>query len=289
MNNNAICLLVNNLDYIQAFIRNLPTNIDKYDLVLINETRIGNKIKSISKITEDVNNVIILDSQDIVKDFKENVLDNIFVDVYTMGMNILAQWYLFKNYQYNKVLFLDDDVLINEKIDDLFNNDKCMFYKFALSCGGKTYYDNNTKYRVLIKTFGDIYNLDINENTYREIWKANHLANGQRLYYKPDFDIDKYTNDLSKFFSSEILKSFWTSRTMHTSYHLDEWFESLFAYTAGIINDDLKKYTYIEMSDNKKVDISKYNKINKCAIWHNATASHKTDWLVELKRNEIIK
>ena len=289
MKNNAICLLVNNLDFIQTFIKNLPKNIDKYDLILINETRIGNKIKSISKITENLDNVIILDSQEIANEFKEKVVNTKFVDEYTMGMNILAQWYIFIKYDYEKVLFLDDDVLINEKIDEIFENDKCMFYKFGLSCGGQAYDDNNVKYKALIKAFGDMYGLDINRTTYKDLWKNNHLANGQRLYYRKDFDIEKYTDDLAKFYSNEILRTFWLNRTMHTSYHLDEWFETLFAYTAGIINDELKKYTYIEMSDNKRIDFNKYNKINKCPIWHNATASHKTDWIIELKKHNLIK
>lgn len=286
MGKKAICILCNNLDYLQAFVNNY--NQKDEDLIIVNETRVGNKIEGIRRITKD-NNVIILDSKEIVLQFKKTVSDNVFVDEYTMGMNILAQWYVFRNYDYEKVLFLDDDVLINDKIDELFEFDKSLFYKFRLSAGGKVYNENGPKYKLLIKAFGDIFDLDINEENYQEVWIGNHLANGQRMYTKNDYDFQYYEQTLKKFYENEILRALWNNRTLHTSYHLDEWFETMFAYKTGIINDELKTRTYIEMSDDKRVDFKKYNKINKCAIWHNATCSHKLNWLMKLKINKLIK
>lgn len=288
---NAICMLCNNTFFLKFFLDNFQyKNKENVDLVLINETRIGNKIEEIKDLCSGINNVIIIDGKEIIDKFKKEVCDCKFVDEYTMGLNILQNWYVFKYMNYNKVIVLDDDVIANN-LDKIFEYEISLFYLFRLSSGGKTYDSNSSPYKLLIKSMGDVFDMNINRENYTELWTNNHINAGERLYIKKEFDLGKYENYLKRFYENQNIRYLWHIRKKPGSFYLDEWFESFFAYKTNIINDILRteKLAYIEISNNNKIDFSKYTKAKTFPIWHNATCSHKNDWLIELKKNEIIK
>lgn len=285
---NAILMLCNNMTYLKAFIDNYDQQDE--DLIIINETRIGNKIDKIKDITKNIR-CIVLDNKDIVEKFKEdNNCNNKFIDEYTMGGNILQNWYIFKYMDYDKVIVLDDDVLINN-IDKVFSYNKSLFYLFALSAGAKEYDLNSSIELLKVKAFGDIFDIEINRENYKEVWTKNHINAGQRLYLKTEFDINKYEEYLVKFYTNSVMRFLWFKRKKPGSYYLDEWFESMFAYKTGIINDILRtgKLAYIEIRNDDKADFTKYDKHKTHCIWHNATCSHKVQWLNKMKEHNLIK
>lgn len=286
----AICMLCNNTTYLKAFIDNFQYKNSNIDLILINETRIGNKIDEIKEICSGITNVRIIDGNDVIELFKKQITNHKFVDEYTMGLNILQNWYVFKYMDYDKVIVIDDDVIINN-VDPIFEYDKSLFYLFRLSAGAKTYSQNSADYKKLIRGFSDIFDLTINETNYSELWTNNHINAGERMYLRSEFDLNKYEEYLKRFYENQYIRYLWNIRRKPGSYYLDEWFESFFAYKTNIINDIMRteKLAYIEISNNDKIDFNKYTKAKDYPIWHNATCSHKKDWLVLLKENNIIK
>lgn len=282
----AICILCNNTRYLQAFIDNY--NQKDEDLIIINEVRIGDKTKEIKEIVKD-KRCIVISSEEVISKLKEQVVDTPFVNEYTMGMNILYQWYVFKFFDYDKVIFSDDDVLYND-LEPIYNSEKSLFYIFALSAGGKTYDDNSSIYKNLIKSFCEVYDLDINKDNYREAWRNNHISSGQKMYVRNEFQLEEYEKYLKRFFENQYIRYLWTKRNRPQSYYLDEWFEGLFLYKTNIINDELKKQklVYLEIRNDNKIDFNKYTKNKECCIWHNATCQHKRAWLEKLKEHGCI-
>ena len=286
----AICILCNNVFYLQNIIDNFQYKNNKsIDLIIINETRIKNLLNEFKEICKDINNIILIDGKNIIDRFKTDIIDTKFVDIYTMGLNILQNWYVFKYMNYDKVIVVDDDVIINN-LDNIFKYDESLFYKFRLSAGGKTYNENSLKYKKLIKTYCDIFDLEINSNNYADLWIDNHINAGERMYTKKDFNIREYEEYLKRFYANSGINYFWNIRKKPGSYYLDEWFESFFAYKTGIINDILRieKLAFIEIRNNDKINFEKYTNAKDYPIWHNATCSHKKDWLKILKEYNII-
>lgn len=261
---NNIIILANDVIQLKAQIENLPELKCKYTIV--NESRIGNKVDEMKRLAEDLNiPAEIVDGQIIVDKFKKEVIDNNFVDSYHMGLNLLLPWY------YKEGLFTEEDVILSEGIEDVFNLPNSAFVTSTLS-----YNSSNVVRPELEKIFMPFSD---------EEWKYTHTMSGQRLY--KDFDFDLYEKRLYDFYNSEFLRDFWSKKRSHRSSFLDERFESCFLYESGILNNDLSKYTQIEVSRPERVDFSKY-KIKK-PLWHNATSSHKLKWLKALREHNIIK
>lgn len=279
----ALCILANNMDYFKALCKNLKQG--DYDIIVCNETRIGNKVDKIKKICP---NAIIVDSEDVVKDFATNVVDTEFLHTYTMGMKILIIWYVFKNFDYDKVFFTDEDVIINN-IDRIFDYDKSAFYYFSLSAGSHAGLKaNNEKYQKMITEFNKIFGLDVNEDNYKEMWVKKHINAGQRLYVRKD--IKQFEKYLKKYFKSDYIKYIWDNRKRPTEMMLDEWFESMYILKTGIGTSILNKnhHVLLEIANPAKIDFTKFN-LKKWDMMHNATSSHKLEWLRLLKEYKQIK
>lgn len=280
---NAIVILANDMELLKAQVDNLPAL--NCDYIICNETRIGNKIDEIKKM---IPSAIIIDSADVIKEFSK-LHTSEFLNDYTMGMNILLQWYVFKFMDYDRVLFTEEDVILNEKVNSIFNEDKCLFYCWAISASTKPYNELKSKDFNYVNALDKLFNINFTADNYLEIWKNAHLASGQRYYVRDKFDLQLYEQKLIAFYSNETFHNCWLNRRNHRSYYIDERFEGFFAYSSGIINNGMRPYTYIEIAKPEKRDISKYNCIQKCGgIWHNATVSNKHKWIDALKLNKKI-
>lgn len=284
MNRHALCILANNMDYFKAFADNFEQG--PYDVIVCNESRIGDKTAEIKQILP---NAIIVDSKDVVKLFAETVTDTEFLHSYTMGMKILVIWYVFKTFNYNKVFFTDEDIFINN-IDRIFDYDRSVFYYFALSAGnhaGLKY--NNEKYQNMIKEFNRIFDIQINEDNYKEKWVKKHINAGQRLYIRKDIGKD-YEMYLKQYIESEFIKYIWDNRKRPTELMMDEWFESMYIMKMGIEDSTLNKnhHVLLEIAKPTKVDFDKFN-LKKWDMMHNATSTQKYNWIDALKQYKQIK
>lgn len=284
MNRHALCILANNMDYFKAFADNFEQG--PYDVIVCNESRIGDKTVEIKQILP---NAIIVDSKDVVKLFAETVTDTEFLHSYTMGMKILIIWYVFKTFNYDKVFFTDEDIFINN-IDRIFDYDRSVFYYFALSAGnhaGLKY--NNEKYQNMIKEFNRIFDIQINEDNYKEKWVKKHINAGQRLYVRKDIGKD-YEMYLKQYIESEFIKYIWDNRKRPTELMMDEWFESMYIMKMGIEDNTLNKnhHVLLEIAKPTKVDFNKFN-LKKWDMMHNATSTQKYNWIDALKQYKQIK
>lgn len=281
MQKNAIVILANNLDLLKAQIDNLP-KLD-CDYIICNETRIGNKLPEIKAMAP--KGTKFLDSKKIVKEFAK-LQDTPFLHEYTMGMNILLQWYVFKFMKYDKVVFTEEDVILNENINKIFDEEKCLYYTWNISAQTKPYDELVGLNKKYVDELDKMFNIHFNSENYLDIWHNAHLASGQRYYVRGKFNLDKYEKKLLQFYRSEVMRECWSSRRTHRSFYMDERFEGFFAYYTKILNHGMKPYTCIEIAKPEKKDISKYNAIQRCGgIWHNATVSNKLKWIEELRKN----
>lgn len=279
---NAVCILANNMDFFKHQAENY---LPECDILVCNETRIGNKIDEIKTLLP---RAIIIDSQDVVKEFSK-ICDTPFLHSYTMGMNILLQWYVFKHYNYDKVLFTEEDVLFTPDIMNIFNEDHNLFCVWTFSACCTNYDKLKDLKKEYVDEFDKIFNLNFTSENFGYIWKNTHIASGQRLYIRDKFDIDTYIKYLIAFYSSKVFEACWDRRKSHRSYYLDERFEGFYAYKLGYLNGDIWKYTYLELRKPEKVDFNKYKKIKTCGgIWHNAAMSHKYKWYENLKNYGLI-
>lgn len=286
----AIAVLATNMDYLKALIDNLP-KLD-CDLIICNESRIGNKIPEIKKLAP--KNTIIVDIVDVVKEFAK-MQDTPFLHDYTMGMKILFPWYVFKFMNYDKVVISDEDVILNEKINNIFNEDKCLFYTWKMSAATKPYDELKGLNKEFVDELDKLFNLNFNKDNFLDIWLNSHIAAGNMYFVKNTFDLKQYEDKLLQFYRSDVMQKCWDSRLtsrgrQYTKFGIDEWFESFFAYSTNILNNGMAKYVYIEIARPAKRDISKYKAIQKCGgLWHNATVSNKLAWIEELRKYNIIK
>ncbi len=287
---NAVVILANYMDFLEIMLDNYPSELYNTDLVIINETRIGDKTTEIrtllNKYSSVVKNSIIITDADINDKFTE-VIDNEFVHDYSMSMKLLPLWYLMKFYDYNKLLIMDEDVIINDGINKLFDTDHSLFKHYRMSAGPGEYNQLSKNVISLFEEFGRIFDFTFDADVYKNVYLKNYESAGQKLIIRDDFNLNKYEEKLKKFFESDLIHSFWLRRRVPTSYALDEKFETFFFL--DVTNDDLKPSTYLIIGRPENTTDKQYIALKKYAIIHNATRSHKVKVYKRLMNCGLIK
>lgn len=282
----AICVLVNNLYYFEKMVNNFPDNIRDYKLYIVNETRLGDITEDIEKIVQGKAKYKIIKGSTILQRFKREVVDNAFVDKYCMGMNILAQWFLFRYTDCDKILFLDDDIIFSD-VSSIFDSDESMFKHYRLSAGRTRFKDNSKNHRLCFKEMFKVFEMKLDKESYARYLKW-YINSGNRYYCRKDFDLPAYEKALKRFFENDIIEKLWDNRQTHVTFYFDEKFETLFAMVTGIINNGLKRDVFLECSALPKIiEKGKYSIRHK--IWHNVTVSHKANLYRWLTDKNIIK
>lgn len=274
---NAILVLANNMSYFKLMVDNLPTEAKDFDFIVVNETRIGDKTHEIGEILDarGILNFRVFTSEEINERFKKEVIDNDFVDDYSMSMNILSLWFVFKyNKKIEKILLLDDDVILREGVKKLFETDHHLFKSNRLSAGPADYYGgNSTNSLIVYEEWFRIFGVEFTEDWWTNVYLKKYANSGQRLIVRDKFDFDRYEQKLKEFFESEIFHQFWLDRRTHTSWYFDERFETFFFLDD--LNDELKDSTYLILTKPEKMNEGSIKKMLRSAIIHNATNSHK--------------
>lgn len=284
---NAICCLANNLSFLESLLKNIPDELKDVYFIIVNETRIGNKIEEINKLMlkSKIKNFKVFDSCIINKKVKDNIIDNKFVDDYTMSMNILMMWFVFKySKKIDKCLFIDDDIILQKGIEKVFDSNESLFCKGAF--GTSDIEKLNEKRKTFYKEMFDIFNFEFDSKKYTD-YNKNKINSGQILIVRKDFNESKYDENIKKFFHSDIVYEVWKKRRTKTSYNIDEVFLTLFFYKN--LNNKLKEHTFIIYSAIDKIKENDIKNIKKSKIIHIANNSHKVPTYELLKEREIIK
>lgn len=286
-NEYAIQMLVNNVTYFKYFLDNLPDEISDYNFVFMTESRICDIVDEMRKLLSEskIQKYKIITSNEVNQKFKECIVDNKFVDEYSMSMNILSIWYIFKyNRKINKVLLLDDDVILNKGIARIFDNNHNCFKYYRMSAGSSNFYDQSKNQIEIFNEWFKIFDLKYSDELWDKYLKGN-LSSGQRLIVRDTFDITKYEKYLKRFFESSLLFDVWQKRRVPTSGYFDERFETFYYFDE--LNDDLHYDVFLIISKPEKV--KSYKATQKYAIVHNATKSHKIKTYEKMVAEGIIK
>ena len=291
INENGVIVLANNMRFFKLLVKNIPETINGCTLFVVNEVRIGDKTKQIEQVLMNsiIQNYVVISSQEINSKFKKDVIDNEFVQSYSMSMNILSNWYIFKYINgVQRLLFIDDDVLLRTGFQKLFEQNHNMFKYLRLSAGGVDFYKQSKNMQSYFEQFFRIFDIKFSEQYWRQRYLKRYISSGQWYSIKSLFDVVRYQSKLKQFFLCKVFFDLWNKRKSHTSYFFDERF--LMFYFQNNLNDDLKRYVYIIINGPEKFveykEIKRLFKHKEYAIIHNATKSRKNeiyDILIEQK------
>lgn len=273
---NAILVLANNMEYFNLMVKNIPDSIKDFDFIVVNETRIGDKTDRIKKILEEskISRFRVFTSDEINDKFKEEVIDNDFVDDYSMSMNILSLWFVYKyNSKIGKILLLDDDVILRDGFEKIFESDHHLFKSNRLSAGAAEFYGQSQNAIDVYKEWFRIFQIKFSDNWWKNEYLKKYANSGQRLIVRSMFDLDQYEKKLKEFFKSDLFYRFWIDRRNHVSWYFDERFETFFFFDS--LNNELKDTTYLVLSKPEKLNDGSFRKMMRSSIIHNATNSHK--------------
>lgn len=289
---NGILVLANNLNYFRFFVKNYPSEIknDNYKLFVVNEVKIGNKLEELNNILEnsDITNYVILSSETIYDKFKEDYLSNNFVDEYTMGMNILSLWYVKKYFEdVKKLLWLDDDVILNKNISKVFESDTHLFKTNRLSAGSPIFESQSKNSKNIYNEWFRIFNIKFSQDWWINEYIKKYSNSGQFLVNLDKLDIKNYESKLCDFYRSDIFYTAWTNRRTHTSWYFDERFITLYFF--DFLNDGLKKKAYLLLSKPEKLNSKAYENLKNFPIIHVCNNSHKMKTYQLLVKNGVIK
>ena len=133
MNKNLVVILENNENWAKRTAANLPKKLrDTTSFLFIIEDRIGTTHSMINKIFKNKFDYSIITSSEIIEYWDKTHTKSDFMHEDTLSSNILGLWYIKENYpDVEKVLLLDDDIILHNNFEDVFNFDNCLFYKSA--------------------------------------------------------------------------------------------------------------------------------------------------------------
>ena len=115
---NILCIVTNNELRLKTLIKNLPTNRN-YEIVFVTDPRICSMISTINELYPYANIITSL-----------NILDGFYTEYscktknfekYALGYKMLVPYYLRLKLNFDKLLMVDDDIIVTEKLNDLFD------------------------------------------------------------------------------------------------------------------------------------------------------------------------
>jgi len=275
-----IGILANNLIFYEKMLENMPKQDNSLEFIIVNETRLEDKRKEIQKLNKKYRfNAEIIGADEIIENVKADIITNNigekFINEYTMGLNILTQYYIFKNRMANKLLFLDDDIIIKKDLIDIFKHDFA-FYKLMLG-----YVPNNTKYdKQIIRYYGGLI----------ETWGREHINSGQRLYHKKIKN--KYLKMLKLYLNSEIIYAEWWKhdnmpmKFNKRGFFTDQNFENCLVNRTKTTNNNLEKYCRVLWTLKMANDLKRIK--DKHIIHYACKPKTKLEMLKKLKKGGAI-
>lgn len=278
---NVICVLVNNIEWFKIMLDNMPEEVNdsiknnKCAFVIFNEQRIGDKVKEIKSILENNKDKLIkakvIGSNLVINKFIEKTgCDTSFLRNYTMGMNILMQWFIFtylKNA--NEILSLDDDIILQNDICNIFEG----LSKFKIDkLRTANYAKLNNQSKEMVKQLQDLFN---DECDIKKFYKS-YVNGGHFILCKNDIDIKNYEDALIRFFNNDFLESLWNKRRKYTSYQFDEKFITALAIHNNNENNLMNKDVCMFCLKNKNIkDITIMNQLKSKKVIHVCNNSGK--------------
>lgn len=165
----------------------------------------------------------------------------VFLELYTMGMNILGHHFALTHLGYNKVLFLDDDIFVVRKLDKIFEEDCHVHHRDGLS--PFTLAEETPRALVRDILVKDIFKLPFDTENLNKL----KVQGGHRLWVKSEY-LDNYTQFLNEFFNNPKLLHGWLMRNkkvkgyMVPFWLIDQHFEAMFVRWMMMQDPDFVKF-----------------------------------------------
>lgn len=263
---NVICILANNLELFKIVTNNLPENIN---LFVINDTRLGDKINDLKAIYP---NATYIRGNDMIDefDFHPNVRR------FALVLKLLIPTYMFKHYDCDKVLLLDDDVIITDKIHELF--DTYVNGMSALGMLEKPPIKNDIRHQLILKIC--------------ELFNVEHIpllqsSNGGIILFDRDTIDNEYKQAVIDYVSDALMTQALIDARSWSTYQLDEIF---FSYFTKRHNYPSMKLAKCVADAYEKIDWEKYGRyIKNKALFHIVNRKHKVDVFKDLVKLNYLK
>lgn len=225
---------------------NMPEQNKDITFVIANDTRVKPLGKEIQKLMKGYvlpNKVCFLNDVKVNNFVKANLglseSGKEFVDLNTMCLNQnLPYYFMFASSrnEYNKLLMLDDDVLITGDLLKIFENKTPIYPGNGLSTG------RGMQEKDIFQEFLKLANVNYDK------WISHSLNSGIRLYFlKNEKHKNCYSDLLRQYFENKIFKerfSIWknTGKGKTYAFFQDQFFENAFAWKIGCHNSNMDKF-----------------------------------------------
>lgn len=214
---NIICVVSNDIFRFKVFINNLPECISNYKLIFVTDPRLGDKIDCFKKLSPETD---VISSREVLNEY-HNILSttNPNVDKYPLGYKMILPWYISRKYNLSKLFLLDDDIILTNKLDYLFENIDhpssvaTTFMGSSLGLHGL----NSTLIEKALSINGIESNVVV------------PYINGGNILFSNDINFDEYIASVKEYLESDIVTELISKQKYWWSYYIDEvFFSALF-------------------------------------------------------------
>ena len=286
----AVCILCHNLHFLKVMFDNMPEQSEDITFVIANDSRVKPLVKQIWDLMKGYNlpnKVYFLNDEKVnafvKKDLKLSDSAKEFVDINTMCLNQNLPYYFMQKgaNEFDKLLMLDDDMLITGDLMQIFELKKPAYLKTCFSTTGKGMENVD-----LMQEF-----LEIAKVSYSK-WITHNIISCIRLYFLDNVEHKKsYKDCMKKYFESKCLKGYFeywkeTGKGKTKAFFQDQFLENCFAWRINCQNDDMKKYarcfyTLKGLPKNKEKCVDKI-------LTHNGCGQGKMEFLKILGEEGLI-
>ena len=268
----------------------MPEQSEDITFVIANDSRVKPLVKQIWDLMKGYNlpnKVYFLNDEKVnafvKKDLKLSDSAKEFVDINTMCLNQNLPYYFMQKgaNEFDKLLMLDDDMLITGDLMQIFELKKPAYLKTCFSTTGKGMENVD-----LMQEF-----LEIAKVSYSK-WITHNIISCIRLYFLDNVEHKKsYKDCMKKYFESKCLKGYFeywkeTGKGKTKAFFQDQFLENCFAWRINCQNDDMKKYarcfyTLKGLPKNKEKCVDKI-------LTHNGCGQGKMEFLKILGEEGLI-
>lgn len=208
---NLICINCNNIFRWKVIVDNLPSNIDKYKLLVVTDYRLGDKVEVLKRMCPKAE---VIEVQTIISKYANEISLHENISKLALAMKLIEPWYISKTYNPDKFIILDDDIVMNEKIDELFDNVNVnAVHRFGFLKFNKDGNNLSDKLRKLA--------LVVNGINYDEPVK---YVNGGHLVFSKEVNFDTYILRVRDYMESPVMTEVIANQKNWKSFYVDEVF-----------------------------------------------------------------
>ena len=209
---NIICVVSNSIRRFKFLIHNLP-KLTNCKIIFATDPRLGDKRDEMKSLYPEAE---IISAMDVLDEYSNKNLYN-----YALGYKMVLPWYIHQNYAFDKFIMTDDDIVITDIVEEMFNkiNGPSAVQTGTLSISHK---QNNT-----IKNLRKLV-FEINNISYSE--KIPYV-NGGHILFTNNMDFRDYIQRVDTFMDSDIVTEALSNQKTWLDFFIDEvFFSSLFKY-----------------------------------------------------------